>query len=75
MKTSRCESCNAEVIWTETVNGKKMAVDAEPVENGNLRVFESEGRVLSRYSFKDEEGPHYQAHFASCPDAEKWRKA
>jgi hypothetical protein len=31
-----CASCKAPVIWAMTENGKRMPVDAEPVESGTI---------------------------------------
>jgi hypothetical protein len=31
-----CSSCNAPIVWALTERGKRMPVDAEPVEDGNV---------------------------------------
>jgi hypothetical protein len=58
-----------------------MLVDAEPVENGNIILSERIGDVpLAMYVPPIEQPtlipgpPRYVSHFATCPDAEKWRK-
>lgn len=33
-----CRSCGAGVFWAETEKGKRMPVDREPAENGNIRL-------------------------------------
>ena len=62
---SECRSCTAEVYWIVTASGKRMPVDCD-VEGGYspdaARANEGlvpEGRGIS--------------HFATCPDASKWR--
>jgi hypothetical protein len=54
----RCRSCRAQIIWFTTAAGKKMPVDADTVEP------------------KDDELDleRHVSHFATCNDAEKWRK-
>lgn len=32
----RCSSCNAEIWWAVTPAGKRMPVDVQPVEGGNV---------------------------------------
>jgi len=38
--TTRCRSCNAELIWATTEKGKPIPLDAEPVADGNIRLEE-----------------------------------
>lgn len=35
---STCRVCPAEILWAETVNGRAIPVDADPVEGGNVRI-------------------------------------
>jgi len=58
-KISKCRSCNADIIWMETVKGKSVPVDPE-----NIRGFDKNGffHEIRR------------THFASCPDARNWSK-
>ncbi len=46
--STRCRSCNAELIWATTEKGKQIPLDAEPVENGNIRLEERSYPVYSR---------------------------
>lgn len=71
---ARCRSCEAEIIWASTVTGKAMPIDAAPSESGNLvygngavSTASDEDRRLHR--------PRYTSHFATCPDAPRFRKA
>lgn len=69
MKT--CRSCGAEIIWTETMNGKKMPVDAKPVQ----------GFVLVRDELDPSSTPRaipekiHLSHFATCPNADQHRRS
>jgi len=54
----RCQSCRARIIFLTTVNGKKMPVDADTVEDGD-EVYE-QGRHVS--------------HFTTCDDPNRFSK-
>jgi hypothetical protein len=66
MKTRPCGSCGKTMIWAETENGKAIPLDAEPV---NAFVLERKGTVLVAKMVKT-----YQTHFATCRNADQWRK-
>lgn len=65
-----CKSCGAAILWALTDNGKRMPVNAEPVENGNLLLVADEDGPRAIYATQ---GTHV-SHFATCPYAENWRK-
>ena len=76
-----CRSCGAPVVWTVTHNGKRMPVDAEPVEGGNIRLRRDGGSVVAEYPgrehpglFDDPDRARYVSHFATCPESAHWRK-
>lgn len=80
-ETKRCASCSAPVIWTVTHNGKKMPVDAEPADNGNIRLRQEGDRMIAEYPgrehpglFEDPDQRRYLSHFATCPQAQSWRR-
>ena len=54
-----CRSCRAEIVWLKTTGGKAMPVDAASVQEGD-----------KLYSYT-----RHISHFASCPDAKKFRRA
>jgi hypothetical protein len=63
MKTARCRSCQAEVVWLKTRNGKNVPVDVtsfDPVEF-ELDPPEFDPKL-------------HVAHFATCPQAAEHRK-
>lgn len=76
---SRCRSCDAEIVWAETVNGKKIPLDAGHHLRG-VRVKRDDPLILA------DEGdvragnaviravPTYVSHFATCPNAAEHRK-
>ncbi|GIF08688.1 hypothetical protein [Actinoplanes siamensis] len=74
-----CRSCNAPIIWATSRGGKAMPVDAEPTEDGNVELAERPGlfvgpvaTVLTGPSLLG--GPLREAHFTTCPDADRWRR-
>jgi hypothetical protein len=54
----RCRTCNAQIIWFKTAEGRNMPVDAGTVEAGDEEL------DLKRH----------KSHFATCPQAAKHRK-
>lgn len=74
MRVSECRSCKAPIIWAWTTSHRRMPVDADPTENGTLILTELAGEVCVDVSTGDEETPRHRAHFATCPDADSWRK-
>jgi hypothetical protein len=57
-----------------------MPLDAEPDPEGNVRVEWNKDRTPVAYVLRREElagaqdGELYRPHWATCPDAEAWRK-
>jgi len=81
---ARCRSCGASITWAWTLNGKRMPIDAEPVEDGNLEIAarNDEGEPVVRYLSGGDRNPlpgfdlvpRYVSHFATCPNAQDHRK-
>lgn len=60
------------MIWKTTNTGKSIPVDAEPVRDGNL-VFEGKLAVTFQPLIHGEQD-RYVSHFATCPQADWWRR-
>ena len=78
VKVERCKSCAARIVWAVTELGKRMPVDADPHQAGNITLLPRPlgaplAHVLQRYETA-EERPLYRAHFVSCPNARDWRR-
>ena len=58
-RISRCRSCNAQIIWFKTATGKSMPIDADTVEADD----------------DDLDLKRHRSHFATCPQADKHRRA
>lgn len=74
MKTARCKSCRAEIIWAITENGKRIPLDAEPAERptGVFTVVERGGET---YAIPTSRDPVFITHFATCAFADQHRKS
>lgn len=75
---SRCKSCGAKIIWLPTTGGKSMPCDPEPIPYredalGSMMIVTNDGRVVRAKIDAASEAVGYVSHFATCPDAEKWR--
>ena len=76
MQTAQCRSCGAEIIWIHSASGNLMPLDAVPVEDGNMCIVDGKAHSISSDLFEPmlPQGPRYKSHFATCPQAQKWRK-
>lgn len=78
---SRCTSCHQHITWTTNVKtGKRMPVDAEPVEHGNIVLTSGNDGPESRVLTRDELAKRptrsglYISHFSTCPAAAQHRR-
>lgn len=78
MKTDKCRSCGRPIIWTITSKGKRMPVDAEPSPDGNVALDEGPDGAVRASVTGPAPGlipePRYTSHFATCPEAARWRR-
>jgi len=74
-----CRSCEAWVIWAATAEGKRMPVDARPAAGGTVQLQTRPGSKTPAATVLDEAAAAgrvdlRKAHFATCPDADVWRR-
>lgn len=70
----KCRSCNAPIRWVRMPSGKANPLDAQPSEKGNVRIEENEiGKIVPKDEMIAGE-PLYLSHFATCPNAAKYRR-
>lgn len=74
----KSDNCRAKIRWARTVDGKPMPVDFAPDPGGNLvRVMVARGdwriRVLAAGETVPDGTPRWTSHYATCPDADKFR--
>jgi hypothetical protein len=81
-----CRSCGAAIIWVKTETGKAIPLDAEPTEGGNIIIsvlgdgvevahVETVIETKARLACPIPAGrTAFLSHFATCPEAKKWRR-
>ena len=82
LRVTRCKSCGAEIVFIGTGNGNSIPCNAEVLpywqtKGGKHKIVTPNGEVLSAELEGIpgmETGLGYITHFATCPDAEKFRK-
>lgn len=84
-----CKSCGAEITWAWTETNKRMPLDAEPSDKGNMEIIGRRDdpdepptpivRVLKQGEADTLPGleppPRYISHFATCVNASDHRRA
>ena len=80
-RTSRCRGCGAEIAFIKTVKGKTMPVNPEsvyfiPAGGPNTYVLADGTVKRGREPGFSEKGTEigYISHFATCPEADSFRK-
>lgn len=78
---TRCRSCDAEIRWAKTAAGKRMPLDPEPSQKGNVQIGHVGGEEIAIVV-----GPAdavaaqaagvelYLSHFVTCPNAAAHRR-
>jgi hypothetical protein len=70
-----CRSCRSPIVWCRThERGQIIPVDPDPREDGNLERVEGNIVRVSAQATDLFGGDRYVSHFATCPDAEEWRR-
>jgi hypothetical protein len=74
---SKCRTCQAPVLFVPSATtGKLMILDAAAVPDGNTVIHEGKAYVVTGDIFdRVPDGLRFKSHWATCPDAKKWRKA
>lgn len=76
-RVTACNTCGAPVVWaTSPATRRSAPIDAEPTTDGNVEVYRHGGNVLFRVVTDTPlmPVPLRTSHFATCPDADTWRK-
>ncbi len=79
---AKCKGCGADIIWIQTLGGKSIPCDPQPVtywEKAKApgKVVTPNGEVLSCVFEGDPDkatGIGYISHWSTCPCAERFRK-
>jgi len=65
LKSFKCQGCGADTAWIET-KGKRHLINRKPKK---MFVLDSFDRFIAAKLVNC-----YESHFATCPDADKFRK-
>lgn len=71
---ARCRSCEARIVWAITPKGRRIPLDPDPVEGGNVLLEGERATVLTNEERAAHPGPLHVSHFATCPKAKRHRR-
>lgn len=74
---ARCRTCNAEIVWALTTNGRRIPLDVSPASNGNVALKPDgtcEVYSAAQLASAQPRTPLRLSHFATCPDAHQHRR-
>lgn len=79
---SKCKGCGAEIIWVKTFGGKSMPCDPEQIiywakPGGRAKIVTPNGEIYSaelQGDLNKATGVGYISHFATCPQANSFRR-
>ena len=81
MTTTTCRACDAEIVFAETRNGKRMPVDVEPNPDGNCYLSkdgtDATVQVLAGDDLAEAKRSGLQlhkSHFTTCPESADFRR-
>lgn len=74
----QCRSCGAPIRWAQTASGKPMPLNAAADPQGLFALVDAEDprevpRAVSGRRLPP--GERWTSHFATCPQADSWRKS
>lgn len=72
MKTTRCKSCGAEIFFAKTKAGKFIPCDYDITESDGNDILYVDDIVGFKKLPVGRKG--YLSHFATCPEAKKFRR-
>jgi hypothetical protein len=72
---STCRTCEADILWARTRAGESIPVDAVPRPDGTLVLHGEPPNRLALPRLPLDSEPFYASHFATCPNADKFRRA
>jgi len=71
---ANCRSCKASIVWAITSTGRRMPFDAKPDSAGRFTLTPRGGDMVAEHVGTDHEGPLYRSHFATCLEADRFRR-
>jgi hypothetical protein len=78
-RQERCRTCSARIVWARPAfSNSAIPLDPVPVADGNILVNVKGNRLMALVLPPGDErigtDTTYTTHFATCPDAEHWRR-
>lgn len=88
MAVARCRSCGALIVWARTRSGRAIPLDARWTDGVPKPLYTPDGNLIAIEDIAVGAGgpgllvehaprngtPRWRAHFATCPNADDWRK-
>lgn len=74
---STCSACRQPIVWALTMKGKRIPLNPDPNEKGNLALTRTvDGHLVAIFVAPSDFqiSPRYTSHFANCPGAHNFRK-
>ena len=72
-RIEKCRGCGADVVWARHfTTGRSAPIDPEPVDGGNVALWPDDA-VYSIPKKGALSGPLRTSHFATCPQAGRFR--
>jgi hypothetical protein len=72
-----CSDCGRPVLVVVSEQGRRLELDPDPVDGGNIVPFDVDGRPLARVLAGDQlpaQEPAWQRHAATCPESADARR-
>lgn len=69
-----CKSCLAPIFIVDTPKGKKMPLDAKPVEDGNIVIINKEAHCLKAGEQVEPGTIRWKCHWATCTKPAQHRR-
>lgn len=63
------------MTWARTEAGKRIPLDPDEVEDGNVVVVSPRGAAETVVRIVAKGQGHFRSHFSSCPQARNWRRS
>lgn len=77
----KCRSCEADMFWAVTTKNRRIPIDPQPVETGNIILGDEQppygyplAMVLGKHDEPKPGVPRYTSHFATCSQAASHRR-
>lgn len=67
---TKCRDCEQRIIWAEDENGKRVAIDPAPNDDGRLETIPTHPDAPLRVKVNPRAAKRYIEHFKTCPESD-----